>query len=118
MKLAKVNLSDDQLGSLTAANKPKPMGKRRFTPLPKNPPKARKINHKLLARIEATAKLPEAYLRSKHQDYVDKRMAGFSQRQRERLGQLWQDKRRAAPKMKNAGHSFVKILEFVGENVK
>jgi len=63
-------------------------------------------------------RLPEAYLKSKHQDYVDKRMAGFNQRQRERLGRLWQDKRKAAPKMKNAGQSFVKILEFVGENVK
>jgi streptogramin lyase len=118
VKLARVNLNDDQLGSLTAANKPTPMGKRRYTPLPKNPPKARKIDRKLLAHIEATMKLPEAYLRSKHQVYVDKRMAGFSQRQRERLGQLWQDKRQADKKMKNAGQSFVKILEFVGENMK
>ncbi len=45
-------------------------------------------------------------------------MAGFNQRQRERLGRLWQDKRKATPKMKNPGHSFVKILEFVVENVK
>jgi len=118
VKLAKVNLTGDMLGALTAENKPKPMGKRRYTPLPKNPPKARKIDHKLLAHIEKNVKLPEAYLKSKHQDYVDKRMAGFNQRQRERLGRLWQDKRKAAPKMKNAGHSFVKILEFVGENVK
>ncbi len=118
VKLAKVNLTGDILGALTAENKLKPMGKRRFTPLPKNRPNARKIDHKLLAHIERTVKLPEAYLKSKHQDHVDKRMAGFNQRQRERLGRLWQDKRKATPKMKNPGHSFVKILEFVVENVK
>ena len=48
----------------------------------------------------------------------DKRMAAFSKNQRARLGQLWEQKRRTEKKMKNAGHSFVKILEHVAKNEK
>ncbi|HIF31646.1 MAG: hypothetical protein ABGX07_17675 [Pirellulaceae bacterium] len=41
VKLAKVNLTNDQLGTLTAANKPAPLGKRRYTPLRKKGARAK-----------------------------------------------------------------------------
>jgi streptogramin lyase len=124
VKLAQVNLTDDQLGTLTAANKPAPLKQRRYTPLPKNKRGAAKqrpkksVNGKLLGQIEATS-LPAAYQNGiKHQDYVDKRMKTFSPKQRARLGQLWNEKRRADKKIRNAGHSFVKIMEWIANNEK
>ena len=74
-------------------------------------------NGTLLKRIEQTA-LPKAYNPRKHQPYVDKRMAGLALKQRGRIGQLWKEKRRIDPNMDNAGHSFVKIMEYVAENEK
>lgn len=130
VKLARVNLSDDQLGTLTAENKPAPLGKRKFTPLPKKGRPQPKVNNaklgKLFAAIEAT-KLPEGYKPWEgknsgdygriHQAYVDKRMAGLSKDQRSRVGQLW-NQRRKLGNMKNAGASFVKVMEWVANNVK
>ncbi len=66
---------------------------------------------KLFAKIEATS-LPKGYHGSTHQQYVDKRMAGMTEQQRGRLGQLWKDKRRLEPKMENVGAAFIQILEF------
>jgi hypothetical protein len=112
---------------VTAKNKPLPIKRRRYTPLPKKGRQAAKsqsiksiksVNGKLLRRIEAT-ELPKAYQNGvRHQDYVDKRMAGMTPRQRERLGRLWQERRKFDKNMRNAGHSFVKILEHVANNEK
>jgi arylsulfatase A len=75
-------------------------------------------NAELLAQIDAID-LPQGYTPGNaHQDYVDRRMAGLSSRQRARIGQLWQEKRRLDPSMPNRGHSFVKIMEFVAEHEK
>ncbi|MEM7600772.1 MAG: hypothetical protein AAF357_05095 [Verrucomicrobiota bacterium] len=51
-----------------------------------------------------------------HQSYVDRRMAGMSDRQRGRVGQLWKQKQAVEPMMPNRGASFVKIMEHVAEN--
>lgn len=122
IKLVRVNLSQDELGTLTAKNKPAPIKRRRFTPLPKKGERAAKLqpikseNGKLLSSIEAT-ELPEVYQNGvRHQDYVDKRIAGMTPGQRERLGRLWQEKRKFDKNMRNAGHSFVRILEYVADN--
>ena len=72
---------------------------------------------KLLARIEANA-LPQGYDPRNHQAYVDRRMAGLTEAQRARVGQLWQEKQRLEPKMTNRGQSFVKIMEHVAANAK
>jgi len=67
---------------------------------------------KLLSRIE-TNDLPKGYDPDKHQDYVDKRLAGVTARQRDRIGRLWVIKQRISPKMATRGLSFVKIMEYV-----
>jgi len=77
-----------------------------------NPPIA-----KLLSGIEANA-LPQGYDPRRHQAYVDRRMAGLSEKQRARVSNLWKEKQRVHPKMPNRGASFVKILEYVAENEK
>lgn len=71
----------------------------------------------LLTQIDQT-ELPEGYDVSNHQPWVDRRMESLKPEQRGRIGELWKQKRRLQPKMKNAGMSFVRILEFVarGEN--
>ena len=51
-----------------------------------------------------------------HQSYVDRRLAGMSERQRGRVGQLWKEKVAVDPMMKNRGASFVRIMEHVAEN--
>ncbi|MGB0580151.1 MAG: carboxypeptidase regulatory-like domain-containing protein [Limisphaerales bacterium] len=66
----------------------------------------------LLNKIEAQPP-PKRYLGSKHQAWVDERMAMLSDEQRGRVGHLWQQKRRLQPKMENDGLSFVKILFYV-----
>jgi hypothetical protein len=71
----------------------------------------------LLLEIDEN-ELPEGYHFSAHQQYVDRRMAGLSERQRARIGQLWKEKERIEPDMPNRGASFVKILEYVAEEVK
>ncbi|MBL7223148.1 MAG: hypothetical protein ISS72_04785 [Candidatus Brocadiae bacterium] len=83
------------------------------------PPRPRKATggpnsgiEKLLIQIDQTG-LPKGYIPQKHQDYVDRRTAGLSGRQKARLGQLWAARQRVHPKMPNRGASFVKILEYV-----
>jgi len=66
----------------------------------------------LLQRIDER-ELPGEYVPRKHQEYVDRRIAGLTGTQRARIGQLWKDKERLDPNMANRGMSFVKILEFV-----
>jgi arylsulfatase A len=72
-------------------------------------------NAELLARIDK-GNVPRAYSPGKHQEYVDRRMAGLSQAQRARIGQLWKEKRRIDPDMSNRGKSFVRIMEYVAGN--
>jgi streptogramin lyase len=84
-------------------------------------------NGKLLLRIEGND-LPKGYNPGRgktpkesaklHQDYVDRRMAKLSSRQRARIGRLWAEKRKADPDMPNAGQSFVRIMEYVAANGK
>ncbi|MEM7315439.1 MAG: hypothetical protein AAF497_20040, partial [Planctomycetota bacterium] len=78
-----------------------------------------------LLRKIADTDLPDAYDPSKgrnpkesheiHQGYVDRRMAQLSEEQRGRVGRLWQEQRRINKQMKNAGASFVRILEWVAK---
>ena len=82
----------------------------------------RKVNYKgsnakLLMKIDGT-ELPRAYINSKHQPYVDKRIAKLTEKQRGRIFVLWTEKRKSDPDMPNAGHSFVKIMEYVAKNEK
>jgi hypothetical protein len=74
-------------------------------------------NAQLLSGIDAN-ELPQGYDPRKHQEYVDRRMAGLSDAQRSRIVQLWKEKEQIDPTMPNRGASFVKILEYVAENVK
>jgi hypothetical protein len=71
----------------------------------------------LLARIDRN-NLPAGYDPRKHQEYVDRRMAGLSAEQRATIGRLWKEKQRLDPDMKNRGASFVKIMQYVAANVK
>ena len=57
--------------------------------------------------------LPKGYHGNNHQQYVDKVMAGLKPEQRERVGQLWKEKRRLDPSMSNPGSFFIKILTHV-----
>lgn len=79
---------------------------------PLNSPHAR-----LLSRIDRND-LPKGYAPVKHQEYVDRRIAGLSEGQRARIGQLWQEKEKIDPDMPNRGASFVKIMEYVAEDAK
>ena len=72
---------------------------------------------KLLARIDKND-LPKDYDVSRHQAYVDRVMAGLKPEQRARVGQLWKEKRRLSPEMKNVGQSFVRILNYVANGEK
>ncbi len=71
----------------------------------------------LLTRIDQTD-LPESYDVQQHQPYVDRRMEALKPEQRSRVGGLWKEKRRLQPKMRNAGQSFVRILEYVANGQK
>ena len=51
-----------------------------------------------------------------HQSYVDRKLAGMSEQQRGRVGQLWSQQQAVNPLMKNRGASFVRIMEHVVEN--
>ena len=75
-------------------------------PLPDSP------NAELLARVDHN-NLPDGYVPAKHQEYVDRRIAGLSGAQRARIGQLWKEKQRLDPNMPNRGKSFVRIMEYV-----
>ena len=70
---------------------------------------------KLLSRIEAS-NLPKAYIPAKHQEYVDRRLAQMTDRQKALLARLWAEKRRIDPQMPNRGASFVKIMAYVIAN--
>jgi hypothetical protein len=67
---------------------------------------------KLLSAIDRD-NLPKGHIPGKHQDYVDRRIAGLSAGQRAKIGQLWKEKQRLDPNIENRGASFVKILEYV-----
>jgi len=79
----------------------------RKVPVAENEPLA-----ELLARIDKD-ELPKAYNPKTHQDYVDKRLAGFSPTQMAKVGQWWKAKQRIDPNMPNRGKSFVRIMEYV-----
>jgi len=88
------------------------------TPPSPNPDTSKTLNSpnaELLARIDK-GNSPKAYSPSKHQDYVDRRMAGLSQAQRARIGRLWKEKQRIDPDMPNRGESFVRIMEYVARD--
>lgn len=53
---------------------------------------------------------------SLHQNYVNRRMAGMSDRQRGLVGQMWKQQQAVNPGMPNRGASFVRILEHVANN--
>jgi arylsulfatase A len=72
---------------------------------------------KLLSEVDEAA-LPAEYDPRNHQPYVDARMEALEPQQRGRVGRLWKEKRRLHPEMKNAGMSFVRILEFVADGEK
>ena len=75
-------------------------------------------NGKLLARINEN-EIPVDYTPGKqHQVFVDRKMAGMSGEQRQRLGRLWKEMQRIDPDMENRGVSFVKILDHVDRNEK
>ena len=75
-------------------------------------------NAKLLMRIDRN-RLPQGYAPGRqHQVYVDRRLAGLSPKQRERIGRLWAEMRKVDPDMPNAGQSFVRIMEYVAEHEK
>ncbi|MBC8371966.1 MAG: hypothetical protein H8E53_00100, partial [Planctomycetes bacterium] len=84
--------------------------------IPKRRPPRSELE-KLLTRIDEND-LPKAYNVKKHQEYVDRRLAGLSGPQKARIAQLWADKRRVHPQMTNRGKSFVRIMEYVAGNEK
>ena len=84
--------------------------------IPKRRPPRSELE-KLLTRIDEND-LPKAYNVKKHQEYVDRRLAGLSGPQKARIAQLWADKRRVHPQMPNRGKSFVRIMEYVAGNEK
>ncbi len=57
--------------------------------------------------------IPKGYEPAKHQEYVDRCMAGLTEEQRNRIGRLWVEKQRIDPDMPNRGSSFVKIMAYV-----
>jgi outer membrane protein assembly factor BamB len=68
----------------------------------------------LLAKIEARA-LPKEYHGESHQQYVDRIMATLTKDQRGHVGRLFNQRRKAQVGMENAGHSFVRILDYVAK---
>jgi hypothetical protein len=42
-------------------------------------------------------------------------MAGLSEAQRNRIGRLWQERRKIDPNMGNVGQTFVRIMEHVAK---
>jgi putative heme-binding domain-containing protein len=82
------------IGNLATSHKPKP------------------DNSELFARIDKT-EMPAAYAKMPHQEYVDKRMEEMPQQNRGRVGQLWNEFRKANPKRSRDGQMFIRILEHV-----
>ena len=68
----------------------------------------------LFVRIEAR-ELPKAYPGGgpKHQPYVKRIMAGLPKDQRDRVGTLFNQRRKLDPPLKNPGDMFIKILDFI-----
>ncbi len=91
------------------------------TPPPRKPrvntPKEKTPLAQLLTQIDRN-ELPKAYVPQRHQEYVDRRIAGLTRRQLVRINQLWKEKQRIDPGMPNRGFSFVRILEYVAKSVK
>ena len=79
------------------------------------PKQTKSNNAALFARIDK-AKMPVAYIPKKHQEYVDKRIAGLPPGKRPRVGQLWNEFRRANPDRSRDGAMFIRILEYVASN--
>ena len=81
----------------------------------------------MLKKIEQT-ELPKAYnpgagrnseeAHRLHQSYVNRRMAGMSERQRAAVGQMWKEKQAVDPGMANRGASFVRIMEHVANHAQ
>jgi virginiamycin B lyase len=82
------------IGNLATSHKPKP------------------DNSALFARIDKT-EMPAAYAKMPHQKYVDRRMAEMPQQNRGRVGQLWNEFRKANPARNRDGQMFIRILEHV-----
>ena len=76
------------------------------------PKKRKETLEQLLVRLNAH-ELPAAYKVAVHQDYVDRRIAEMKPAQRPLVGALWKEQLRLHPQMKNRGHSFIRILEYV-----
>lgn len=74
-------------------------------------------NSALLAKIDKSA-MPAAYASQPHQKYVDQRMAGIPPQSRNRVGQLWNEFRKANPSRSRDGQMFVRILEHVANNAQ
>jgi len=74
---------------------------------------------KLLARIDARD-LPKGYEVATHQQYVDRRKAGLTEEQWGRVVRLWEEKQKLHrdPRGSNRAKSFVKIMEYVADDVK
>ncbi len=79
------------------------------------PKKAQSNNTALFAKIDKS-QMPRAYVPKKHQEYVDKRIASLPPQSRPRVGQLWNEFRRANPDRSRDGAMFVRILEHVAIN--
>ncbi len=79
------------------------------------PKTAKPDNTALFAKIDKS-EMPKAYYSQKHQDYVDKRMASIPPNRRGRVGQLWNEFRRANPDRSRDGQMFVRIMEYVAND--
>jgi len=79
-------------------------------------PKQTKSNNiALFAKIDKS-EMPSAYKPRRHQEYVDKRIAGLPPQSRPRVGQLWKEFIRENPVRNRDGAMFVRILEYVASN--
>ena len=78
-------------------------------------PKVESNKSALFAKIDKSD-MPAAYIPQKHQEYVDKRIAGLPPGNRGRVGQLWGEFTRANPDRKRDGAMFVRILEYVASD--
>ncbi|PHQ34899.1 virginiamycin B lyase family protein [Rhodopirellula bahusiensis] len=79
---------------------------------PKVKPSTSLGHAELFAKIDA-APLPEAYKKTPHQEYVDKRMAAFEKHERDLAGSLWHEFRQTHPDRRGDGQFFVKIIDHV-----
>ena len=76
---------------------------------------AKPDNTALFAEIDKTG-MPAAYVPREHQKYVDARIAGMPPQSRPRVGQLWNEFRRANPDRNRDGQMFIRILEYVANS--